>query len=35
MGKTKSYGGFDLDENATAHPCGLIARTFFNGKYKK
>lgn len=31
MGKNMSYGGFPLNENDTASPCGLIALTFFNG----
>lgn len=30
-GITKSVDGTDLDMNAIASPCGLIARSFFNG----
>jgi hypothetical protein len=27
-----SYAGVPLDENKTAIPCGLIAKSIFNGK---
>lgn len=34
MGKTKSYkNNITLDENATAIPCGFIARTMFNDDF--
>ena len=32
MGKTKSVNNINLSPNAPAIPCGLIAKTFFNGK---
>ncbi len=33
IGVTKSWGGYDLKEDAVANPCGLIAKSFFNGFY--
>lgn len=34
MGKTKSVDGTDLIANDVAVPCGLIAKTYFNGIIK-
>jgi len=31
-GYKKSFTGADLDPEAIANPCGLIARSLFNGK---
>ena len=31
IGIYKSWGGYDLAEDAVANPCGLIAKSFFNG----
>lgn len=33
MGVTKSFDGTDLDQTATAYPCGLIAKSVFTDKY--
>ena len=31
----KSWGGYDLDPNQVANPCGLMAKSIFNGKKKR
>lgn len=31
IGIFKTYAGYDLSEDAVANPCGLIAKSFFNG----
>lgn len=33
MKVTKSWGGYDLDPNAVASPCGAIAYTFYNDTF--
>ena len=35
IGKTKSWGGIDLASNAVANPCGLLARSYFDGNNKR
>lgn len=32
IGKTQSWGGYNLSPNDVANPCGLLARSVFNGK---
>lgn len=32
--RNKSWNGTPLDPNATAIPCGLIAKSYFNDTYK-
>jgi hypothetical protein len=34
LGKTETIDGTQLDGDVPAHPCGLIAKSFFNEKYE-
>jgi hypothetical protein len=33
MGKNKSLSGADLDPNAVAYPCGLVAKSVFTDTF--